>query len=132
VLLFAEAVAKRLETLDTEQKVWSDGELPQDYFTLAFAEQLQQAAVWGQGFPEPLFHGLFDVIQCRIVGRQHLKWVLRLPFSPQLIDGISFFVDQPEQWLGCRRLTAAFRLDVNEYRGQRSVQLQLQYLEKVE
>lgn len=131
-LYFADAVAARLNDVDLEQKVWSDGQLDEEHLTLAFAERLQQAAIWGQAFPEPAFDGLFDVYQCRIVGKQHLKFVLKQPFSSLLIDAIAFFVDKPENWLGCRKVNAVYKLDVNEYRGQRSLQLQLQYLEKVE
>ena len=40
-------------------------------------------------------------------------------------------MDQPEQWLGLRQIKAAYSLDINEYRGQRSVQFILQYLEKL-
>jgi len=131
-LLFAETVAAKLVDVDLEQKMYSDGQLDDRHLNLVFAEQLQQAAVWGQTFPEPLFDGVFDVIQCRIVGKQHLKWVLRLPFSERLIDAIAFFADQPEAWLGCRKINAVYKLDVNEYRQQRSVQLQLQYVEKLQ
>ncbi|NOV28987.1 single-stranded-DNA-specific exonuclease RecJ [Methylomonas sp. ZR1] len=131
-LAFAETVAAKLELVDLEQKVYSDGELDEQHMTLAFAEVLQQAAVWGQTFPEPVFNGVFDVIQCRIVGQQHLKFVLRLPFSGQLLDAIAFFADHPEKWLGCRKINAAYKLDINEFRGQRSLQLLLHYLEKWE
>ena len=131
-LLFADAVAAKLSQADLEQKAWSDGQLDTQHLTLAFAEQLQQAAIWGQAFPEPAFDGVFDVYQCRIVGKQHLKFVLKLPFSDLLIDAIAFFADKPENWLGCRKVNAVYKLDINEYRGQRSLQLQLHYLEKVE
>ena len=129
-ILFAETVAAKLEQVELEQKICTDGELDADYLTLGFAEQLQQAAVWGQAFPEPLFNGVFDVIQCRIVGRQHLKFVLRLPFNDLLLDAIAFFADQPESWPSCRKINAVYKLDINVYRGQRSLQLQLVYLEK--
>jgi len=131
-LAFAESVEAKLDQVDLQQKVWSDGALDDAHMTLAFAELLQQAAIWGQAFPEPVFDGVFDVIQCRIVGKQHLKFVLRLPMSNLLIDAIAFFADKPENWLGCRTIHAAYKLDVNEYRGQRSLQLQLHYLEKKE
>ncbi len=132
VLLFAETVEAKLQQVDLEQKVWTDGQLTEQHLSQAFAEQLQQAAIWGQAFPEPVFDGVFDVIQCRIVGQQHLKFVLRLPFSNLLIDAIAFFADKPEHWLGCRKINAAYKLDVNEFRNQRSLQLQLQYAEKLE
>lgn len=131
-LLFADIVANKLHQADLEQKAWSDGQLDPEHLTLAFAEQLQQVAIWGQAFPEPAFDGIFDVYQCRIVGKQHLKFVLKLPFSNVLIDAIAFFADKPESWLGCRKVNAVYKLDINEYRGQRSLQLQLQYLEKME
>lgn len=131
-LLFAEAVAAKLQGIDLEQTLSSDGQLDDQHMTLPFAEQLQQAAIWGQSFPEPAFDGVFDVIQCRIVGKQHLKWVLRFPFSERLIDAIAFFAEQPEAWLGCRKINAVYKLDVNEYRQQRSLQLQLHYVEKLQ
>ncbi len=131
-LAFAETVAGKLANVDLQQKVYSDGELDERHLTLEFAETLRQAAVWGQAFPEPEFNGVFDVIQCRIVGQQHLKFVLRLPFSGQLLDAIAFFADHPEKWLGCRKINAAYKLDINEFRGQRSLQLLLHYLEKWE
>ena len=130
-LLFADAVAAKLQQVDLEQKAWSDGQLDTNHLTLEFAEQLQQAAIWGQAFPEPAFDGVFDVFQCRIVGKQHLKLVLKLPFSNLLIDAIGFFADKPESWLGCRKVMGVYKLDINEFRGQRSLQLQLQYLEKI-
>lgn len=131
-LAFDEIVTKKLEHVDLEQKVYSDGELSEDYLTLAFAELLQQSGTWGQEFPEPVFNGIFDVIQCRVVGQHHLKFVLRLPFNELLIDAIAFFAEQPEIWLGSRRINAAYKLDINEFRGNRGIQLILQYLEKVE
>ncbi len=131
-LLFANAVEARLTQVDLQQKAWSDGQLDTQHLTLAFAEQLQQAAIWGQAFPEPAFDGIFDVFQCRIVGKQHLKMVFKLPFSNLLIDAIAFFADKPENWLGCRKVNAVYKLDINEFRGQRSLQLQVQYLEKIE
>ncbi len=130
-LAFDEMVRKRLANVDLEQKIWSDGELAEQDMTLELAELIQTAATWGHEFPEPVFHGIFDIIQARIVGHQHLKLVMRKPKGNVLLDGIAFFVDKPEQWLGLRVCNAAYKLDVNEFRGQRSVQLLVQYLEKL-
>lgn len=131
VLAFDEMVRQRLSDIDLEQKILSDGELTEQEMTVNFAELLQRAATWGQGFPEPVFHGTFDVIQSSIVGQRHLKLVLRQPFGGKPVDAIAFFIDQPEQWLGIRSCIAAYKLDINEYRGNRSIQLILQYLEKI-
>ncbi len=131
-LAFDEVVNQKLDAVDLEQKIYSDGELSEQYISMSFAEKLQQAAIWGQNFPEPVFHGDFEVIQCRIVGQQHLKFVLRLINSQQLIDAIAFFTEKPENWLGVRKIKTAYKLDINEFRGNRTLQLQLHYAEKVE
>ncbi len=130
-LAFDDMVSKRLATVDLEQKVYSEGELTEQQMTVEFAELLQNAGPWGQEFPEPVFDGIFDVIQTRIVGQRHLKLVLRKPNGNLLIDAIAFFIDQPERWLGLRQINAAYKLDINEFRGNRSVQFMLQYLEKI-
>ena len=130
-LAFDEIVKNKLAEIDLEQKIYSDGELTEAELTLDVAELLQNAATWGQEFPEPIFDGVFDVIQSRIVGQRHLKLVLRKPAGNLVIDAIAFYVDQPENWLGIRQIRAAYRLDINEFRGNRSLQLILQYLESV-
>ncbi len=129
-LAFDEMVSKRLADVDLEQKILSDGELSEVEMTLETADLIQNAAVWGQEFPEPLFDGVFDVLQARIVGQRHLKLVLRKPEGQLPVDAIAFFVDQPEHWLGMRQIRAAYKLDINEFRGNRSIQLIVQYFEK--
>jgi single-stranded-DNA-specific exonuclease len=131
-LAFDEVVAKHLNNVDLEQKIYTDGQLSEKEITLGFTEVLNNAGTWGQAFPEPVFDGVFDVIQCRVVGQQHLKFVLRFPSSELLIDAIAFFVEKSEIWVGTRSIKAAYKLDVNEFRGNRSVQLMLQYIEKIE
>ncbi|MEY3808593.1 MAG: Single-stranded-DNA-specific exonuclease RecJ [Pseudomonadota bacterium] len=130
-LAFDEIVRKRLAKIDLEQKIYSDGELTETEMTIEFADLLRNAGTWGQEFPEPVFDGVFDVIQARIVGQRHLKLVLRKPFGDLLIDAIAFYVDRPEDWLGLRSIKAAYKLDINEFRGNRSVQFIVQYLEKI-
>jgi single-stranded-DNA-specific exonuclease len=130
-LAFDERVRQRLASVDLEQKIYSDGQLSEQEMTIEFADLLQNASTWGQDFPEPVFDGVFDVIQARIVGQKHLKLVLRQAGGELLIDAIAFYVDQPEKWLGLRSCLAAYKLDINEFRGNRSVQFIVQYLEKI-
>ena len=130
-LAFDEMVGKRLASVDLEQKILSDGELTEQEMTIEIADLLQNAATWGQEFPEPLFDGVFDVIQSRIVGQRHLKLVLRKPVGDLVIDAIAFFVDRPEHWLGLRQIKAVYKLDINEFRGNRTVQFIVQYFEKI-
>ena len=107
-LAFDEMVGKRLANVDLEQKILSDGELTEAEMSIETADLLQNAATWGQEFPEPVFDGVFDVIQSRIVGQRHLKLVLRKPGGDLVIDAIAFFVDKPEHWLGLRQIKAAY------------------------
>jgi single-stranded-DNA-specific exonuclease len=107
----------------------SDGELPEEAMGLATAELLRDAAPWGQGFPEPLFDGCFDLLEARVVGVDHLKLRLRPAGGRRILDGIAF--RQAERLDGARpaRLRLAYRLGVNDYAGVRSVQLVVEYLE---
>jgi single-stranded-DNA-specific exonuclease len=130
-LAFDEMVSKRLASVDLEQKILSDGELAEQEMTIEMADLLKNSATWGQEFPEPLFDGVFDVIQSRIVGQRHLKLVLRKPVGDLVIDAIAFFVDRPEHWLGLRQIKAVYKLDINEFRGNRTVQFIVQYFEKI-
>jgi single-stranded-DNA-specific exonuclease len=130
-LAFDEMVSKRLADVDLEQKILSDGELTEEEMTLETADLIQNAAIWGQEFPEPIFDGVFDVLQTRIVGQRHLKLVLRSPSGQLPIDAITFFVDQPEHWLGLRQIRVAYKLDINEFRGNRTLQFIVQYFEKI-
>ena len=89
---------------------------------------LAAAGPWGQGFPEPTFHGNFSVVQFKRVGTNHLKFVLRLgSSSSELLDAIAFNIDDedwPEDTL--KGIKIVFRLDINEYRGIRRLQLLIQ------
>ena len=94
---------------------------------MQLAEILRNAGPWGQGFPEPQFEGKFDIVQRRIVGEHHLKMVLRS--GTQHLDAIAFRTtdeDWPEQ---VRQVQLVYRLDINEFNGQRSAQLLVEYVE---
>ncbi len=127
--LFAEAVGKRLNSLNRERAVHTDGPLDAHDLQLDLSAILRQAGPWGQGFPEPLFDGEFEVVQARALGAKHLKLLLRLPDDDRVFDAIAFFVDTPERWLGSRRVKAVYRLEENDYRNRRSLQLNIEYLE---
>ncbi|QHJ12944.1 Single-stranded-DNA-specific exonuclease RecJ [Paraglaciecola mesophila] len=100
----------------------SDGELPAQALTLEFSQLLKDAGPWGQGFPEPLFDGQFELVEQRIVGHKHLKMMLRMP-TGKLIDAIAFNVDT-QMWPNeqCKHVELAYKLDINEFRGRTSLQ----------
>ncbi|HKQ29705.1 MAG TPA: single-stranded-DNA-specific exonuclease RecJ, partial [Burkholderiales bacterium] len=128
---FDEEVSRWLSDDDLCGTILSDGELGTDDFTLDLAQALRDGGPWGSGFPEPIFDGAFEVVERRIVGEKHLKLVLRSPQGGRTIEAIAFraagvpAANEP-------RIRAAYRLDVNEYQGRRSVQLVVEHLERVE
>ncbi len=128
---FDEVVRDELDESQLEAIIVSDGELEDHELTVNTAELLRKAGPWGQNFLEPVYDGVFEVIQVRIVGAKHLKLVLQLEGSSQLIDGIEFNSD----WVGHEtqldKVRLAYRPDVNEFRGRKNLQLMVQYLEKV-
>ena len=126
---FEAEVQRCADDVDLEHAVLTDGPLADRELALPTAELLAAAGPWGQGFPEPLFDGDFTVAGSRIVGERHLKLVLKPMGGQQLVDAIVFSVDQPEHWLRCQAIRAAFRLDVNEYRDTRNLQLRIEYME---
>lgn len=126
---FVEEVSRHAEDVELQAVIESDGELGSADFDLQLAEQLRYAGPWGQHFPEPVFDGHFDIVSQRLVGDRHLKLVLASPGSGQLLDAIAFNVDLdiwPHQ--SAQRVEIAYRLDVNEFRGQRSLQLMVEHL----
>jgi single-stranded-DNA-specific exonuclease len=126
--LFAEEVSKELAAEDLQAKIRSDGELECQDLNLHLAEMLREAGPWGQGFPEPLFDNEFTILEQRLVGGKHLKLVLKLANSS--FEAIAFNVNT-QIWpsLGLQKIRAAYRLDINEYRGQRRLQLLIEHLE---
>jgi single-stranded-DNA-specific exonuclease len=79
-----------------------------------------------------MFDGEFEVQSFRIVGEHHLKLVVAPPEVDIRLDAIAFNADP--DWLDepGRRVRLVYRLDVNEYRGQRTPQLVIEYLERLE
>lgn len=125
----ASAVTARLEPGALDGAILSDGELPEEAFCLATAELLRDAAPWGQGFPEPMFDGVFELLDARVVGLDHLKLRVRTAGGRRTLDAIAF---RQAERLGAARpahLRLAYRLGVNDFAGVRSAQLVIDYLE---
>ncbi|KAA0693184.1 single-stranded-DNA-specific exonuclease RecJ [Halopseudomonas laoshanensis] len=123
-------VRRQLNADDLTGRLLSDGELVQSEFNLELAGQLREAGPWGQHFPEPGFHGEFHLIQQRLVGERHLKMVLQLPGSPDVLDAIAFNID-PKVWPNptVERVLLAYTLDINEFRGRQTLQLMVKHLQ---
>lgn len=121
---FGELVTEWLDPSLLQGEVVSDGPLSPAEMTMEVAQLLRDAGPWGQMFPEPLFDGHFRLLQQRLVGERHLKVMVEPVGGGPLLDGIAFNVDTalwPDN--GVREVQLAYKLDINEFRGNRSLQI---------
>ena len=127
---FDQEVRRQLQEEDLTGRLLSDGTLAVEEFNLELARALRHAGPWGQHFPEPLFHGVFQLTEQRIVGERHLKVVLKTECGTVSLDGIAFGVDR-EVWPNptVRWVELAYKLDLNEFRGRETVQLMIAHIE---
>lgn len=135
---FDRCVSRHLSEELRSPIVLSDGELAPHLISMISAQAIQDAGPWGQHFPEPLFDGVFAIVSQRIVGQKHLKMTLMVegagePLTGEpLFDAIAFNVDL-DVWGRCDVASAriVYKLDINEFRGSRSVQLMVEYMAPV-
>ena len=121
------SLADRLET---------DGELGSEDFSLATAEALREGGPWGQAFPEPTFDQVFRVHKARVLSDNHLKLWVEPEGSNRRFDAIAFNLLQGRpNLLGSdgapalgERVHLVYRLDVNEWNGERRLQLLVDHL----
>ncbi len=126
---FAAEAGRWLSQDDLEGVLHSDGELEPGYLNLECAELLRGAGPWGQSFPEPLFDGEFRLLERRIVGKGHLKLLLEHVSGSPRCEAIAFGQTGEKIPADCKRVRIAFKPDVNEYRGERRLQLLIQHIE---
>jgi single-stranded-DNA-specific exonuclease len=111
----AQVADEWLDEATLTRRIETDGPLAPEYRRADMIDTLH-SAVWGQGFAAPTFSEELQVVSQRLVGERHLQ--LKLLHQGQPVDGI---------WFGHTevlpaRVKLAFRLDVNEWRGERRVQ----------
>ncbi len=133
-LAFAGEIALRADADSFAGVILSDGELVDAELSLETARVLRGAGPWGQGFPEPVFDGVFKIVELRVVGGRHLKLRLRnAAHAAAPVDAIAFgYVggasENPALEPGVT-VDLAYRLEVNEYNGAEQVQLNCQHLQ---
>ncbi|WP_045727707.1 single-stranded-DNA-specific exonuclease RecJ [Xanthomonas sp. GPE 39] len=118
---FGEQALSSLDPQLLHAELLSDGVLEPHELDHRHAEALRLGGPWGQGFPEPLFDGEFEVLQWRVLKERHLKLSLRYAGSRAPLNAIYF-----NGWRGSepgRRVHVAYRLVADDYRGGDAVQL---------
>ena len=133
--LFEKAVYENVDQHTLDYQLLSDGELKADEITYATAKELEIAAPWGQGFPEPLFDGVFEVVDTYLVAERHLK--LKLQTGKSVVHGIFFNIvsaddntsEQFDLVMNADKIRVAYHLHPDEYKGRRAPILKVKYIE---
>ena len=127
---FDEEVARCAGGAGDADAVETDGELALSEIALETAQALRAGGPWGQGFPEPSFDGLFSVRDARVIGERHLKMWVEVPRSGRSFDAVAFnHLEEGGVFAlpdGLRQVV--YRLEVNEYQGERRLQLLVDHL----
>lgn len=120
-------VTKHLELSQCAGELLTDGPLQPEEFNLETAQLIQQAGPWGQQFSEPVFDNIFEVLDQRLVGQNHLKMTLVSTKGGEQVDAIAFNIDL-KSWPNHRAkyIHAAYKLDINFFQGRTRLQLLIQ------
>ncbi len=103
-----------LDAATLQRRLETDGPLDPQYRRPDLVETLQQE-VWGQGFAPPVFSEEIEIVSQRLVGEKHLQ--LKMRHQGQAVDGIWFGRTEPLP----SKAILAFRLELDEWQGQRRV-----------
>jgi single-stranded-DNA-specific exonuclease len=122
---FDEEVARWSDPAVPANRIETDGELAAEEIALETAQALRDGGPWGQAFPEPCFDGIFAVKNARVIGEKHLKMWVTTADRTRAFDAIAFNYKGADERMalpdGDVRLV--YRLDINEYKGERRLQL---------
>ncbi|BFO56975.1 single-stranded-DNA-specific exonuclease RecJ [Acidovorax sacchari] len=114
---FAQVAQEWLDAATLMRRLDTDGPLSPEYCRAELVDTLHRE-VWGQGFAPPTFSEEVEIVSQRLVGEGKNHLSLKLLHQGRPVDGIWFGHTEPLP----ARVLLAFRLDVNEWKGERRVQ----------
>ncbi len=120
---FETVLQQHVDPLCFKNIAMSDGQIEASEITLELAKICRDAGPWGQKFPLPTFDGEFKVLDQRVLGNKHLKFVLTPKGAHKPVDAIKFFADDQQLKTNYQTLNIYYELNVNEFRGEQSLQL---------
>ncbi len=119
---FAQVAHEWLDAATLQRRLEADGVLDKQYRRPDLVDTLH-AEVWGQGFAPPVFCEEVQVLSQRLVGEKHLT--VKLKHQGEPVDGIWFGHTEPLPSM----VKIAFRLDADEWQGQRRVRFLIEAAE---
>jgi single-stranded-DNA-specific exonuclease len=129
VKIFNDVLKNHVALEDLQDQCLTDGELTGTEISMQLAQEIQLAGPWGQLFPEPVFEGQFKIMNKRIVGDNHLKLRLHAEGNNRILDAIAFNMTDESWPANSEEIRTTYRLGINEFRGNRQLQLFIEYLE---
>ena len=127
---FDEEVARWTAGAPAADTIETDGELAPAEIALDTAQALRSGGPWGQAFPEPCFDGLFSIRSARVIAERHVKMWVEVPSGGRAFDAMAFnHLEEGAQFVPPAGLAQlVYRLEVNEYQGERRLQLLIDHL----
>lgn len=126
---FEQLIGSMDESLFTAT-LWTDGELPASAFQIDTVDLLHNLSPWGQKFPQPIFEGIFKVLDYRWLKEVHLKLRVALE-NGQVVDAIAFNAARKYQFDPMREsVRLVYELDKNIFNGNVSLQMRIAHLEQ--
>jgi len=123
--LFQQAASELLNDELLERKHIHDGALELSEFTTETGDLIAEE-IWGQGFPQPIFYGEFEISQQSLMKEKHLRLQLRPIGEGQSASkpftGVWFNHTQPLP----AKAKLAYRLVTDRFQGQARVQLMIE------
>ncbi len=126
---FEQLIGSMDESLFTAT-LWTDGELPASAFQIDTVDLLHNLSPWGQKFPQPIFEGIFKVLDYRWLKEVHLKLRVALE-NGQVVDAIAFNAASKYQFDPMQdSVRLVYELDKNIFNGNVSLQMRIAHLEQ--
>jgi len=133
--VFDQVVKEKLDAADLDVCFQTDGEMRGVDLSLEHVRLLEMSGPWGQGFPEPSFDGVFEVVQVRVLKELHLKLVLTFSGETKLFDAIQFnseLISSGNSGIEGRQVRLVYRPNINEFRNRQTVQFMIDHIELIE
>ncbi|EAM8864315.1 single-stranded-DNA-specific exonuclease RecJ [Salmonella enterica] len=109
--------------------LWTDGALPDSAFHIETVDLLQNLSPWGQKFPQPIFDGVFKIMDYRWLKDVHLKLRVALE-NGQVVDAIAFNAADKYDFDPMKDTRLVYELDKNVFNGNVSLQMRIIHLEQ--
>lgn len=124
-------VAKEYLGQPTDDELISDGSLPSNYVTIAFAKDLESFGPWGNGFEEPCFDGEFIVESVFLIANRHLKFKLKNE-DGSCMTAIKLRASSSEKLIKVSdRVSVAYSVGVNHYMGSQRLEVRIISIERI-